>query len=54
MHHGTLVPLKRTKMSKEKNGKAKNDKTAPKMTLKEKRAAKAAKKSNKSDSGIIL
>ncbi|MFT6054074.1 MAG: hypothetical protein ACJAS3_002114 [Roseivirga sp.] len=34
-------------MSKEKEGKAKNDKTAPAMNLKEKRAAKAVKKKNK-------
>ena len=40
-------------MSKDKEGKSKNGKTAPKMNLKEKRAAKSAKKNNKSDSGII-
>jgi len=40
-------------MAREKEGKAKDGKTAPKMNLKEKRAAKAAKKNNKSDSGII-
>lgn len=37
-------------MSKEKEGKAKNGKTAPKKNLKEKRAAKAEKKNNKSNS----
>lgn len=35
-------------MSKEKEGKAKSDKTAPTKTLKEKRAAKAEKKKGKS------
>jgi len=35
-------------MSKEKDGKAKSDKTAPTKTLKEKRAAKAAKRNEKS------
>lgn len=35
-------------MSKEKEGKAKNDKSAPAKNLKEKRAAKAAKKEEKS------
>jgi hypothetical protein len=34
-------------MAKEKEGKAKNDKTAPLKNLKEKRADKAAKKKNK-------
>lgn len=34
-------------MSKEKEGKGKSDKTAPAMTLKEKRAAKAAKRQEK-------
>ena len=38
-------------MSKEKNGKAKSDKTAPTKTLKEKRAAKAAKKTEKDKLG---
>ncbi len=37
-------------MSKEKDGKAKSDKTAPTKTLKEKRAAKAAKRNEKSKS----
>lgn len=35
-------------MSKQKEGKAKSDKTAPVKNLKEKRAAKAAKKKEKS------
>lgn len=35
-------------MSKEKEGKGKSDKTAPTKTLKEKRAAKAAKRNEKS------
>ncbi len=34
-------------MSKDKNTKAKGDKTPPAMNLKEKRAAKAEKKKNK-------
>lgn len=34
-------------MSKEKEGKAKSDKKAPTKTLKEKRAAKAAKRNEK-------
>ncbi len=34
-------------MSKEKEGKAKSGKTAPSKTLKEKRAAKAAKRKGK-------
>ncbi len=34
-------------MSKEKSGKAKNDKTAPKLNPKEKKAAKIAKKREK-------
>lgn len=34
-------------MSKEKEGKAKSDKTAPTKSLKEKRAAKAEKKKGK-------
>ena len=37
-------------MARQKEGKAKNDKTAASMTLKEKRAAKAAKK--RGDTGI--
>jgi hypothetical protein len=41
-------------MSKEKSGKAKNDKSEPTMNLKEKRAAKAAKKKNKSTTGFGL
>jgi hypothetical protein len=41
-------------MSREKEGKSKNGKTAPKLNLKEKRAAKAAKKKAKSNSGIDL
>lgn len=41
-------------MSKEKNGKAKNDKSAPQLNLKEKRAAKAAKKLKKSQKGEDL
>lgn len=35
-------------MSKEKEGKAKNDKSAPAKNLKEKRAAKAEKRAEKS------
>jgi len=38
-------------MSKEKEGKAKNNKKAPAKNLKEKRAAKAAKRAEKSDAG---
>ena len=34
-------------MSKEKEGKSKNDKTAPARTLKEKRAAKKEKRTEK-------
>ena len=34
-------------MAKEKEGKVKSDKTAPEKSLKEKRAAKAAKKASK-------
>lgn len=41
-------------MSKEKNGKAKNDKAEPKMNLMEKRAAKKAKKANKSQSSLDI
>jgi hypothetical protein len=41
-------------MSKEKQGKSKNGKTPPKMNLKEKRAAKVAKKEKKSNTGSIL
>ncbi len=36
-------------MAKEKEGKAPNNKKAPAKTLKEKRAAKAAKKGGKND-----
>ena len=36
-------------MSKEKEGKKKSDKSAPAKNLKEKRAAKAAKKKEKRD-----
>lgn len=39
--------LNNKEMSKEKEGKAKNDKSAPAMTLKEKRAAKEAKREDK-------
>jgi len=39
-------------MSKEKEGKSKSGKTPPAMNLKEKRAAKAAKKKAKSNSSI--
>jgi hypothetical protein len=38
-------------MSKEKDGKAKSDKTAAAKTLKEKRAAKEAKRKEKRNSG---
>jgi hypothetical protein len=42
-------------MSKEKEGKAKDDKKSPLKNLKEKRAAKAAKKADKnSESKIII
>lgn len=41
-------------MSKDKNTKGKGDKTPPTMNLKEKRAAKAAKKGKKSQSGMDL
>lgn len=37
-------------MSKEKDGKAKSDKTAPTKTLKEKRASKIAKRDEKNRS----
>lgn len=39
-------------MSKEKNGKSKNDKTPAKLSLKEKRALKTEKKKSKSISGM--
>ncbi len=39
-------------MSKEKEGKAKSGKKAPAKTLKEKRAAKAAKRKEKRDASI--
>ncbi len=39
--------LETTTMSKEKEGKGKSDKTAPVKNLKEKRAAKAAKREDK-------
>ena len=38
-------------MSKERDGKGKNDKTAPAKTLKEKRAAKKEKKKEKRSEG---
>lgn len=41
-------------MSKEKEGKSKSDKTAPAKNLKEKRAAKAAKKSAKKGNDTIF
>ena len=41
-------------MSKEKNGKAKNDKTAPKLNTKEKKAAKIAKKLKKTQTSTDL
>lgn len=41
-------------MAKEKEGKPKNGKTAPKLNLKEKRAAKDAKKKAKSNSSVDL
>jgi len=40
-------------MSKEKEGKEKNNKKAPQLNLKEKRAAKAAKKANKNSSSNL-
>ena len=40
-------------MSKEKEGKQKGDKTAPAKTLKEKRAAKAEKKRQKSKGSTL-
>ncbi|MGD9931105.1 MAG: hypothetical protein AB7U05_13885 [Mangrovibacterium sp.] len=40
-------------MSKEKEGKEKGNKKAPAMNLKEKRAAKAAKRKEKNESGKI-
>lgn len=41
-------------MSKQKEGKKKSDKTAPRKTLKEKKAMKTLKKQEKSDSGKII
>lgn len=41
-------------MSKEKEGKEKTNKKAPTKNLKEKRAAKAAKREEKGKSGIII
>jgi len=41
-------------MSKDNNAKGKGDKTPPAMNLKEKRAAKAAKKAKKSQTGMDL
>lgn len=41
-------------MSKEKEGKEKNNKKAPVKNLKEKRAAKAAKRAEKNKSGTII
>lgn len=41
-------------MSKEKNGSSRNDKKAPQLNLKEKRAAKSAKKLKKSQTGKDL
>ena len=41
-------------MSKEKEGKSKSDKKAPAKTLKEKKAAKAQKKTDKMNTGKIL
>lgn len=40
-------------MSKEKEGKKKNDKKAPEKNLKEKRAAKAAKRTEKSGKSTL-
>ena len=40
-------------MSKEKEGKEKGNKKAPAMNLKEKRAAKTAKRKEKNESGKI-
>lgn len=40
-------------MAKEKEGKEKNNKTAPAKNLKEKRAAKAAKKAAKNKESLI-
>jgi len=40
-------------MTKEKEGKEKNNKKAPVRNLKEKRADKAAKKAEKKHSGLI-
>ncbi len=41
-------------MSKEKETKTKNSKKAPAMNLKEKRAAKAAKRNEKNSESIII
>ncbi len=41
-------------MSKEKEGKEKSDKKLPAMNLKEKRAAKAAKRDEKNKTSMIL
>jgi hypothetical protein len=41
-------------MSKEKEGKAKDNRKMPLMNLKEKRAAKAAKKADKSSESKII
>ncbi len=45
---GFFLTFQTTSMSKEKEGKGKTDKKAPTKTLKEKRAAKAAKRKEKS------
>lgn len=52
--HTFEVILNSEIMSKDKNTKGKGDKTPPTMNLKEKRAAKAAKKGKKSQSGMDL
>ena len=41
-------------MSKDKNKKSRDGKTAPSMTPKEKKAAKQAKKNKKSQTGLDL
>lgn len=41
-------------MSKQKEGKQKDSKTAPAKNLKEKRAAKAAKRQDKKDGGKLI
>jgi len=41
-------------MSKEKESKVKNDKKAPEKNLKEKRAAKVAKRAGRSDEAITV